>query len=140
MVDENPPPGEAAPAPPVAEQAAEAPEQAEQAAAPPPESPPVVEQPLAESERERWLRGRFEREHEFTLALMRLLLEGLSSESRAMRFWRWLIDDLRSERRITAELGEPGDRERLLLRRVLAWFRERGFDRSNRSPPATSDR
>lgn len=125
MVDENLPPGEATPAPAAAEQAAGATEPAEQAATPPPESLPVVEAAPAESERERWLRSRFEREHEFTLALMRLLLEGLSGGSRAMRFWRWLIDDLRSERRITADLGEPSDRERVLIRRVLAWFRER---------------
>ena len=71
---------------------------------PPPEAPFTTEARLAASERERWLRERFEREHEFTLALMRLLVEGLTRESRAMRFWRWLIDDFRSERRITADL------------------------------------
>jgi hypothetical protein len=125
MADENPASSEATP-PPAVEQAAERPEPAAEAKEdPPPESvPPVsVAEPRGESEPERWLRSRFEREHEFTLALMRLLLEGLSRESRGMRFWRWLIDDLRSERRLTADLSEPSGRERVLIRRVLAWFR-----------------
>ena len=111
--------------PPGPEPVAPAPEPVAEAAAASPESPPVTPAEPPISEQERWLRGRFEREHEFTLALTRLLLEGLSGESRAMRFWRWLIDDFRSERRIIADLGQPGDREQMLLRRVIAWFRER---------------
>src|SRR5438876_586706 len=124
MVDENPTPG-GDPPPPAPEQAAPASEPVAEAVDPSPETPPMTEAAPPISERERWLRDRFEREHEFTLALMRLLIEGLSGESRAMRLWRWLIDDFRSERRITADLGRPSDRERVLLRRVLAWFRER---------------
>jgi hypothetical protein len=76
--------------------------------------------------RERWLRQRFEKEHEVTLALMRLLLAGLSSQSRRSRFWRWLIDDFRSERRLLAD-GRELNEESVLINRVLAWFREQTF-------------
>jgi hypothetical protein len=89
--------------------------------------PPIAEEPQAAIEREHWLRRRFEQEHEVALALMRLLLAGLSHEGRARRFWRWLIDDFRSERRLVADAGRTTDNERMLLRRVLAWLGDRGF-------------
>lgn len=129
MVDENPPPKEAttadAPSPAPASAPADPPATPAEAASDSqsPETPMAVEDPPATSEQERWLRARFEREHEFTLSLMRLLLEGLTSESRGKRFWRWLIDDYRSERRATADLGQPPNHERRLLHRVLAWLR-----------------
>lgn len=50
-------------------------------------------------ERERWLRTQFEREHQVTMSVMRILLGSVGDQSRRMRFWRWLIDDQRSERR-----------------------------------------
>ena len=81
----------------------------------------------AARERERWLRERFEKEHQVTLALMRLLLAGLSSQGRLMRFWRWLIDDFRSERRILADPHRESSEERVLVNRVLTWAREQGF-------------
>ena len=88
-------------------------------------SPPMAEAPPAVIERERWLRTRFEREHEVALAMMRLLIAGFSRESRAMRFWRWLIDDLRSERREEAEqvsgVREHGGLTRLAVRLQRAW-------------------
>src|SRR5258707_2868424 len=70
------------------------------ASAPSPPDPAPTTEVGAAREREQWFRDRFEREHQVTLAMMRLLLAGLSSQSRPMRFWRWLIDDFRSERRI----------------------------------------
>jgi hypothetical protein len=138
MVDENLPPGEemrpSAPEPAAATVAATAERAAtlaaEREAGAPPDASAVAKEPGVESERERWLRERFEREHEVLLALTRLIIAGLGTESRAMRFWRWLIDDMRSERRMLGTRGE----ERMLIRRVLAWFRERRFDRSSRIP------
>jgi hypothetical protein len=43
-----------------------------------------------------------------------------------MRFWRWLIDDLRSERRLLEEPDGDSWNERVLLRRVRSWFARRG--------------
>ena len=93
------------------------------AADPPPVPPLTAGDPPRTSERENWLRERFEREHEYTLSLMRLLLEGLSHEGRGLRLWRWLIDDYRSERRLAADFTEPQTHERQLLRRILGWAR-----------------
>jgi len=65
--------------------------------------PPAPERPCCEAEaaleRERWLRAQFEREHQVTMSVMRILLGSVGDQSRRMRFWRWLIDDQRSERR-----------------------------------------
>src|SRR5437868_1543519 len=95
---EEPNPTIAAPAnadpPPVAEAVTVA------AAEPPDPASPADERAR---EREQWFRDRFDKERQVTLALMRLLLAGLSSQGRRIRFWRWLIDDFRSERRILAE-------------------------------------
>ncbi|MGA0562946.1 hypothetical protein ACO2RV_10885 [Ancylobacter sp. VNQ12] len=66
-------------------------------------SPGAPERPLTEAEaaleRERWLRAQYEREHQVTMSVMRILLGSARDESRPMRFWRWLIDDIRSDRR-----------------------------------------
>jgi hypothetical protein len=147
MVDDNLPRPEDTPRPdsgpgrpavaPIAETVVSIAEQAAPAEPEPaaPSSPVAVAEPeRAESERERWFRERFDREHEVLLSLTRLLISGLDTESRAMRFWRWLIDDLRSERRLTADFG-TNDEETRLVRRVVAWFRERRFDRSSPIPP-----
>ncbi|MCK0209424.1 hypothetical protein MWN33_15425 [Starkeya koreensis] len=65
--------------------------------------PQAPERPFSEAEaaleRERWLRAQFEREHQVTMSVMRILLGSVREQSRRMHFWRWLIDDLRSERR-----------------------------------------
>jgi hypothetical protein len=95
---------------------------------------PSVAERLAALEREQWLRDRFEKEHQVTLALMRLLLAGLSGQSRLMRFWRWLIDDFRSERRLLADPNRELSEERVLINQVLAWFRAQGFS-TNRPGP-----
>lgn len=49
-------------------------------------------------EREIWLRDRFDRERAENLLLLRYL--SVEREAGLMRFWRWLIDDLRDERRL----------------------------------------
>jgi hypothetical protein len=100
-------------------------------AVPGPAAAVVVKQDEPE-ERERWFRERFEKEHEVTLALMRLLLAGLTSQSRPSRFWRWLIDDFRSERRLLADRHRESNEERILINRVLAWFREQAWFGSRR--------
>ena len=50
----------------------------------------------AAHERERWLRDHLDRERAENLLLLRYL--SVQREPALMRFWRWLIDDLRSER------------------------------------------
>jgi len=79
--------------------------------------------PATESQRERWLREQFEKEHQVMLAMMRLLVNGVRGEGRAMRFWRWLIDDLRSERRLMASPDPQGSEEVFVVSRIIAWFR-----------------
>jgi hypothetical protein len=83
---------------------------------------------VAALERERWFRDRFEKEHQVTLAMMRLLVAGVRNEGPLMRFWRWMIDDLRSERRLLD--GTDGDRwkDEVVLRRVRGWLARRGAD------------
>jgi hypothetical protein len=93
-------------------------------AAPPPAPAPDVGRANDTEAREHWFRQRFEKEHEVTLALMRLLLAGLSSQSRRSRFWRWLIDDFRSEKRLLDDRYRESSEESILINRVLAWFRE----------------
>ncbi len=98
----------------------------------PPAAPPsgqaasAVARDEAALERERWLRDRFEKEHQVTLAMMRLLVAGVRKEGQCMRFWRWLIDDLRSERRLLEEPDGDSWEEAVLLRRVRSWFARRG--------------
>jgi hypothetical protein len=76
-------------------------------AAPAPE-PAAACEPDAALERERWLRRQIDRDRELLVWLGRGLLQLLAPESALLRFWRWLIDDLRSERRQQAALlGEP---------------------------------
>jgi hypothetical protein len=130
MVDEKPQASDETPAP--ANQPPPAPEPAPEpavgvAAADAIADPPAAEEPQSAIEREHWLRSRFEKEHEVTLALVRLLLAGISHEGRAKRFWRWLIDDFRSERRLAAAPDAPAGSDRMLIRRVLAWLGDRGF-------------
>lgn len=48
-------------------------------------------------EREYWLRNRLDREREENLLILRYL--SFQQETAPMRFWRWLIDDTRSQRR-----------------------------------------
>jgi hypothetical protein len=86
----------------------------------------AARQDEAALERERWLRDRFEKEHQVTLAMMRLLVAGVRKEGQCMRFWRWLIDDLRSEQRLLAEPDGDSWKDEVLLRRVRSWFARRG--------------
>lgn len=60
-------------------------------------APPTKDDP--QLERERWLRAQFEREHQVTMSVMRILLGSVRDEGRLMHAWRWLIDDIRSEHR-----------------------------------------
>jgi len=102
-------------------------------------NPTIAAALQASIERERWLQRRFEAEHRVLVTLMRLLLTGLGTESRAMRFWRWLIDDLRSERRMIADATRATDQEGALLSRVNSWMRSRGIDTNDPGPPRLSD-
>jgi hypothetical protein len=99
----------------------------------------LVEELRAERAREAWLRERLEKEHQVTLAFMRLLLVGLSREGRATRFWRWLIDDFRSERRMLADSDRATGEERKLINRILVWLRERGFAGNRGGPDGYSE-
>lgn len=76
----------------------------EEVAAPQPQSQP-------EPEREQWYRRQIERDRDVMLALSRALTGSIGREHRLMRLWRWMIDDLRSERREQAALvsGESRD-------------------------------
>jgi hypothetical protein len=134
MAEENPLP------------AAETPPTSSAAEAPAPEMPPAATASMAAMParpdelqaslaRERWLRDHFEQEHQIIMALLRLLVAGLGDDSRPMRFWRWLIDDLRSERRIRSEPGQAAAEERLLVQRVLYWLTEQRSGRGGRIPP-----
>jgi hypothetical protein len=57
-------------------------------------------------ERERWLRGQLEHAQGRPEARPGVVVH--ASESRPMRFWRWLIDDLRSGRRAAAQEPDLG--------------------------------
>ncbi|MDF2619500.1 MAG: hypothetical protein K0S00_2159 [Xanthobacteraceae bacterium] len=95
--------------------------------------PGVAEEPAratseaeAALERERWLRAQFEREHRVTMSVMRILLGSIHEESRRMRFWRWLIDDLRSEHRRQEALYGTDERiDAAFGRRLGTWHGER---------------
>jgi len=85
----------------------------------------------ASHEREIWLRDRFDRERAENLLLLRYL--SAQRESGLMRFWRWLIDDLRDERRLDCmamcidqpvhctEPPKPPDNRPRLLDRLILW-------------------
>ncbi len=73
-------------------------------------------------ESERWLRRQFEQEHRVLLAIMRLLVSGVGGEGRLIRFWRWLIDDYRSERRMLGGPLPPSESQGMLIRRIVVWF------------------
>jgi hypothetical protein len=75
-------------------------------------------------EREHWLRRRFDKERRVTLAMLQLLIDGVHREHRATRFWRWLIDDFRSERRLMAKDEDP-ESEAALARIIGARLAER---------------
>ena len=79
---------------------------------------------LSALERERWLREQIEKDHELLLLVGRTVVGGLTQESSARRFWRWLIDDLRSERREQAALL-TGQADEGSLVRVWRWLRAR---------------
>jgi hypothetical protein len=58
--------------------------------------------------------------------MMRLLVAGVRNEGQYMRFWRWMIDDLRSERRLLEDPDGDSWKDEVLLRRVRGWFARRG--------------
>lgn len=87
---------------------------------------PTASSGEAALERERWLRDRFDREHHVTLAMMRMLLLGVRSESPGMHFWRWLIDDLRSERRLLEAPDGEGWTDGMILALLRSWFTRQG--------------
>jgi hypothetical protein len=89
------------------------------AAAPAPTEPaaaaPSSPEPIAASgagdaalERERWLRDQLERAQQRNAAPAERGVVLHPSESGLSRFWRWLIDDLRSERRAAAAEPDAG--------------------------------
>ena len=83
---------------------------------PDPGPPERVDDP--QLERERWLRAQFEREHQVTMSVMRILLGSVRDEGRLMHFWRWLIDDVRSEhRRLEALYRTDGKIDQAFARR-----------------------
>jgi hypothetical protein len=106
---------------------------------PAPAAPPVAESaPAARPEprqdggdavleRERWLREQIDKERMLLLLFGRHVVRALAHEPPILRFWRWLIDDLRSERREEAEqvsgVREPGGLTRLAARLQRAWRR-----------------
>lgn len=94
----------------------------------------------AAHENERWLRRQFEQEHRVLLAMMRLLVSGVGSEGRLMRFWRWLIDDNRSARRMLEGPPPPSESERTLIRRIVAWFRREGGEQESDGDTPVSGR
>jgi hypothetical protein len=89
-------------------------------------SPAADERPMTDAEaaleRERWLRAQYEREHQVTMSVMRILLGSVRDESRPMRFWRWLIDDIRSDhRRQEALYRTDGQVDAAFGRRPWIW-------------------
>lgn len=72
------------------------------------------------AERERWLRDYIDREQRFRLFAAKYLVGLLKHPPLWMRVWRWLIDDVRSERRAEAALllGRP-------RAGLLPWLRDR---------------
>src|SRR5262249_3443711 len=76
-------------------------------------------------ERERWLREQIDKERMLLLLFGRHVVHALSHEPPILHLWRWLIDDLRSERREEAEqlsgVHEHGGLTRLAVRLQRAW-------------------
>lgn len=73
--------------------------------------------------RERWLMRQVELDREVMLVMAHALAADARPQSKAMRFWRWLIDDYRSERR--AAKAASGAPEGLAPAVLSAWNRRR---------------
>jgi hypothetical protein len=73
-------------------------------------------------ERERWLRDQIDKERMLLLLFGRHVVHALAHEPAILRFWRWLIDDLRSARREEAE-QLTGRRPAGSLARLGIWLR-----------------
>ena len=97
----------------------------EAASAPAAKPEPRADDRDAALERERWLREQIDKERMLLLLFGRHVVRALAHEPPILRFWRWLIDDLRSERREEAEqvsgVREPGGLTRLGVRLQRAW-------------------
>lgn len=85
--------------------------------------PPDAEREAA-AERERWLRQHVDKDRELLLMVGRTVVGGLIHEPTVLRFWRWLIDDLRSDRREQAALL-TGQRDDGSLPRIWRWLHQR---------------
>ena len=105
---------------------------------PPPWVTPVVEgkapdadgadlERAAMVERELWLRDYVDREQRVRLFVAEYLVGLLKNPPLWMRVWRWLIDDVRSERRAEAEMLTGRPRAGL-----LPWLRDRRRRRPGR--------
>ena len=99
-------------------------------AVPPPAADSATAKPESRAddaalERERWLREQIDKERMLLLLFGRHVVRALAHEAPILRFWRWLIDDLRSERREEAEqvsgVREHGGLTRLSVRLQRAW-------------------
>ncbi|MFO1057384.1 MAG: hypothetical protein U1E53_10510 [Dongiaceae bacterium] len=88
------------------ETGAAAPETSETAPGAPPPGPQAAAPPDPALERERWLREQLDRAQRRPAAEPGMVVH--PTESGLSRFWRWLIDDLRSERRAAAPEPDPG--------------------------------
>jgi hypothetical protein len=97
----------------------------EAASAPAANPEPRADDRDAALERERWLREQVDKERMLLLLFGRHVVRALAHEAPILRFWRWLIDDLRSERREEAEqlsgVRESGGLTRLAIRLRRAW-------------------
>jgi hypothetical protein len=118
MADEGTrPPNAAAQAPPTAAAAA--------VTGPATKVDPPPDDREAALERERWLRDQVDKERMLLLLFGRHVVHALAHEPPILRFWRWLIDDLRSARREEAEQltgrHEPGALTRWAVRLQRAW-------------------
>ena len=94
-------------------------------AAPAPRVDPPQVQSDAALERERWLRDQIDKERMLLLLFGRHVVHALAHEPPILRFWRWLIDDLRSGRReeaaLLAGVEEPGGLTRLAVWLQRSW-------------------
>ena len=97
----------------------------EAASAPAANLEPRADDRDAALERERWLREQVDKERMLLLLFGRHVVRALAHEAPILRFWRWLIDDLRSERREEAEqlsgVRESGGLTRLAIRLQRGW-------------------
>ena len=112
--------------PPISPAPEPAPAAAYEAASAPAANPePRADDRDAALERERWLREQVDKERMLLLLFGRHVVRALAHEAPILRFWRWLIDDLRSERREEAEqlsgVRESGGLTRLAIRLQRAW-------------------